>query len=156
MIYYIVYFLKNLIKRKEYLQVDKNSSRWQTIMVMGGAMMASLIGSGFATGQELINTLFQKVGWGFFQFLSCFRFAFMGYTLFTTGYSYQDKLENTNDIFALYSNKVIGKFYEYLSIVVIFLTYTVMIAGAGATLNQQFDTPVIVGSILMFVVVGRC
>src|SRR5699024_3563348 len=87
-------------------------------------------------------------------FVMFLGFAFMGYTLFTTGYSYQDKLENTNDIFALYSNKVIGKFYEYLSIVVIFLTYTVMIAGAGATLNQQFDTPVIVGSILMFVVVA--
>ena len=135
--------------------MDKNRSRWQTIMVMGGAMMASLIGSGFATGQELIQYFVSKGWMGLLSiFVMFLGFAFMGYTLFTTGYSYQDKLENTNDIFALYSNKVIGKFYEYLSIVVIFLTYTVMIAGAGATLNQQFDTPVIVGSILMFVVVA--
>lgn len=131
MIYYIVYFFeKNLTKRKEYLQVDKNSSRWQTVMVMAGAMMASLIGSGYATGQEVIQYFVSK-GWmglvSIFVMFLCF--AFMGYTLFTTGYRHQDKLENTNDIFELYSNKMIGKFYEYLSIVVIFLTYTVMIAG---------------------------
>src|SRR5699024_8812929 len=114
-------------------------------MVMGGAMMASLIGSGFATGQELIQYFVSKGWMGLLSiFVMFLGFAFMSYTLFTTGYRNQDELENTNDMFALDSNKAIGKFYESLSIVFIFLTYTVMIAGAGAILYQLFDTPNIV------------
>lgn len=135
--------------------MQENQSRWSVIITMAGAMMASLIGSGFATGQEIIQ-YFVSRGWlGTLSILTIFiGFSFVGYSLFTVGYDHQEDLLRTNDIYHIYTNQFFGRVYEGVSFIAIFLTYSVMIAGAGATIQQQFALPVYIGSSLMFALVA--
>lgn len=52
------------------------------------------------------------------------------------------------------NGKTIGKFYDYFSIAFIYMSYIVMIAGSGATLNQQYGLPIWVGAVLMGLIAG--
>ncbi len=111
-----------------------------------GAIIALLIGSGFATGQEIVQ-YFTAFGW--YRVLSIgLMFILLSYVMIEFMRAGKaERFENGNDIFYYYGGKIIGAFYDYFSIFFIFLTFTVMIAGAGATGEQQFGWPIYYGGI---------
>lgn len=120
------------------------------VISFAGAFIAFLIGSGFATGQEIMQYFsaygFKGIAGGVVVFL---LFLYVGVSFITTGYEH--KFPNGSDIFEYYCGKKIGKFYDYFSIVFIYMSFFVMIAGAGATLNQQYGLSASIGGIVMAV-----
>lgn len=121
---------------------------WRRVITMGGAFIAFLIGSGFATGQEIMQ-YFAAYGFsGIFTVLVMFvLFLYVGYSFITVGYEQQ--YHTGKPIFRYYCGKYVGTFFEWFSVIFIYMSYLVMIAGAGAALQQQFGLPNYAGGILI-------
>lgn len=122
--------------------------RFNKVLNYAGAFIALLIGSGFATGQELLQ-FFSSYGLlGLVGVLMCFvLLAFVGVEFVKYGHSH--KLENPNDIYKIICGKKLGTFYDYFSIFFIFLSFTVMVAGAQATAVQHYNAPKFVGGLIL-------
>jgi uncharacterized membrane protein YkvI len=118
------------------------------IISFAGAFIAFLIGSGFATGQEIMQYF---VAYGYLGIAGAIvvlgLFLYVGVSFITVGY--ENKFPKGSDIYTYYCGKYIGRFYDYFSVLFIYMSFIVMIAGAGATLNQQYNLPIAVGGILM-------
>ncbi|NLM44168.1 MAG: hypothetical protein GX201_09195 [Clostridiales bacterium] len=123
------------------------------VLVYAGAFIAFLIGSGFATGQEIMQYF---VAYGFLGILGALMvfvlFLYVGVSFISAGYN--NKFPKRSDIFAYYCGKAIGTFYDYFSIVFIFMSFIVMIGGAGAAVNQQYGMPVYIGGVGMAILVA--
>lgn len=118
------------------------------VISYAGAFIALLIGSGFATGQEVMQYF---AAWGYKGILGvvvCFLLlAYVGTSFISARYN--NKFETPNDIYRYYCGDKLGTFYDYFSIFFIFLSFTVMIGGAGATTSQHYSWSPYVGGILM-------
>ena len=58
----------------------------------------------------------------------------------------KEKFENPYDVFEFYCGKFIGQIYIWLSVVLNYCIFVVMLAGGGATINQYFGAPTYIGS----------
>lgn len=123
------------------------------ILCCGGAFIAFLIGSGFATGQEVLQ-YFSSYGFkGLLGVLVVFLlFLYVGSSFISAGQKY--KFKKGNQIYKYYCGNVIGTFYDYFSIAFIYMSFIVMVGGAGAAMNQQYGLPVPVGGIALGVIAG--
>jgi uncharacterized membrane protein YkvI len=121
------------------------------VIAFGGAFISFLIGSGFATGQELMQ-YFVVYGWNFLSvaLLMFVLFLYVGVSFITVGF--EQKFEKPSDIYDYYCGRYVGGFYKFFSAIFVYMSYWVMIAGAGATLHQQFGLPTAVGGIIMGIV----
>lgn len=126
--------------------MDSNKVDFKQVITFSGAFIAFLIGSGFATGQEIMQYFvaygYKGVAGAIVVFL---LFMYAGISFIITGY--ERKFPKPNDIYTYYCGKTIGKFFDYFSVLFIYLSFIVMIGGAGATLKQQYELPVSVGGI---------
>lgn len=117
---------------------------------IAGAFIAFLIGSGFATGQEIMQYF---VAYGFMGIISAVivfvLFMYTGVSFVTAGFTH--KYTKGNELFLYYCGRRVGKLYDYFSIIFAYMSFFVMIAGAGATLNQQFGLRISFGCISMAV-----
>lgn len=113
-----------------------------------GAFIALLIGSGFATGQEVMQYF---ASYGLKGVLggvaTLILLSYVGISFITTGY--RERFENGNDIYRYICGDTLGKFYDYFSIFFIFLSVTVMVGGAGATGAQHYNWPNWLGGVLL-------
>lgn len=128
----------------------------KNIFITSGAMMATLIGSGFATGQEIIQYFVSYSWMGILGVIAIMLgFGFVGYSFLTVGYDNRrnPELSKPNDIFKIYAGKAVGAFYYYFTVFFLFLSFSVMIAGSGATITQQYGLPFWVGGGGMLVIV---
>ncbi|MEG1683071.1 MAG: hypothetical protein RR295_04515 [Oscillospiraceae bacterium] len=123
------------------------------VLSYAGAFMAFLIGSGFATGQEVLQYFASYgLGGGLLVALICvLLFIFVGGCFVSAGK--RENFAKGSDIFQYYCGKYIGTFYDYFTILFVFMSFVVMIAGAGATMNQHFGLPTWLGSVLMMILV---
>lgn len=122
--------------------------RWKQVINYAGAFIALLIGSGFATGQEILQ-YFSAWGYkGILGVLVCFALlAYVGIDFVKTGYN--NIFANPNDIYKYYCGNILGTFYDYFSVFFIFLSFIVMVGGAGATVEQHYSlSPYVGGGIL--------
>lgn len=133
--------------------MDSQTVSIKRVITFAGAFIAFLIGSGFATGQEIFQ-YFSAYGYmGVAGALVVFvLFLYVGVSFITVGQEH--KFPKGSDIYTYYCGKSIGKFYDYFSILFIYMSFIVMISGAGATLNQQYGLPVSVGGIIMAILAG--
>lgn len=133
--------------------MDDQKVNVKQIIIYGGAFIAFLIGSGFATGQEILQ-YFASYGYmGIIGVLIVFvLFLYVGVSFTKAGY--ENKFAKRNDIYTYYGGKVIGTFYDYFSILFIYMSFIVMVGGAGATLNQQYGLSNYVGGIGLAVLAG--
>lgn len=120
------------------------------VITFGGAFIAFLIGSGFATGQEVLQYF---SSYGYFgiagSVVTLVLLLFVGVSFITVGQ--REKFEKGSDIYRYYCGNVVGTMFDYFSILFIFMSYIVMIAGAGATFQQHFELPVYIGGATMAV-----
>jgi uncharacterized membrane protein YkvI len=79
-------------------------------------------------------------------------FMYVGTSFIVTGYKH--RFPKPNDIYTYYCGKAIGKFFDYFSILFIYMSFIVMIGGAGATVRQQFDIPASIGGIGLAILAG--
>ena len=122
--------------------------RFSTVLKLAGAFCAFLLGSGYATGQE-IRLFFTSQG--LFSFgaltISMILFMWFGSTLIAKGYD--TGLKATHSIFRIYCGKYVGFALEILIPVFLFSIVVIMVSGTGAALHQQFGLNPYVGRLLM-------
>jgi uncharacterized membrane protein YkvI len=125
---------------------------YKKVFTFAGAFIAYLIGSGFATGQEVLQYFTSYGYWGIAGVLvTLLLLMYVGYSFITVGQ--REQFERGSDIYKYYCGNILGNFYDYFSIVFIYLSFIVMVAGAGATLNQHYGQPVVVGGTIMTIIV---
>ncbi|KZK76879.1 hypothetical protein PsW64_04724 [Pseudovibrio sp. W64] len=130
--------------------MQSKSSSLMKVITIAGAFTAYQIGSGFATGQEILQYFVSYGYWGILgAALTLILFAYVSINFMSVGR--HQKLSKANDVYRYYCGKHVGMFYDYFSTLFCFLTFSVMVAGAGAALKQHFGLPTIVGGSLIAV-----
>lgn len=110
-----------------------------------GAFVAGMIGSGFATGQEVLQFFASYSLRGFFGMLVCLLIILLvGHGLLRAGQ--QQKQNSDFSCFLFFGKKPLGTVYLFLTPVFLFLILAVMIAGAGSTLQEYFGVNRYLGS----------
>ena len=120
----------------------------RNVIIFAGAYCAFSIGSGYATGQEILQFFGAFGPQGIIGcFVSMLIFAFLGGALMQKGYDL--KLKYHTQVFHYYCGKYIGTFLEWVTILFLFSVVSIMIAGTGAVASEYFALPGDVGSVFM-------
>ncbi|MFA6849243.1 MAG: hypothetical protein WCS30_02740 [Selenomonadaceae bacterium] len=125
--------------------MEKQVVNIKKVIILAGALCAYWIGSGFATGQEVlqfftasgINGIFAAVIFLFFM-------LFLTYVLFSIGQ--KKKFANPYDVFEYYCGKAIGSVYVWYNVILVYAIFVVMLAGGGATIQQYYGIPTYAGT----------
>ncbi len=121
------------------------------IIIFAGTYISICIGSGFATGQEIMQFFSAHGMISILSSIVCMvLMAYCGGGLLGIGKVV--KLKNSNDIFKYLCGKHIGGFFRVFMPIFFFATFIVMISGAGASINQYYGLDKNVGSIIMSVI----
>ncbi|TDG12150.1 hypothetical protein E2F43_17540 [Seongchinamella unica] len=123
-----------------------------SVLKITGAFIAFLFGSGFATGQEVMQ-FFASSGIAGVAAVIVFLVlaAYLSITLLLVG---QDqRFQNVDEVFRYFAGDTLGRLFSWYTILLLFSIYALMLAGAGSVLHEQYGVPVYVGSGLMALVV---
>ncbi len=118
------------------------------ILKFAGAFIAWVIGSGFATGQEVLR-FFTSYGFGSYAvvMINLLGFLLLGQTLMVTGYAHRNDQNFRH--FEYYCGKRIGKIYFWATPVILFLIMSVLLSAAGSMFLQYYGINHYVGAGLM-------
>lgn len=133
----------------------KKQPNWvmQAIM-LAGAYTAFNIGSGFATGNEVMQ-FFNSWGgyWPYVIWALGLLFALVtNHIMYKTGMTVS--MEEYKSPYQYYCGKTIGKIFDIYVYVCLIAFVLVMISGSGATVNQYYNLPEWVGTIGMGIICG--
>lgn len=125
-----------------------NKTSIKNSMKFAGAFLAYLIGSGFGTGQEIVQffTSYGIYGIGGI-IISMVLFVLIGSILM--GYGYDHRRSSNLNALKYFTGEIFGSFLTYFVPIYLFLVVVIMISGAGATINQYFGIPHLVGTLIM-------
>ncbi|RQD69114.1 MAG: hypothetical protein D5S00_07850 [Tindallia sp. MSAO_Bac2] len=123
--------------------------RWKQVFISGGAIMGSMVGAGFASGQEVMQFFthlgfHRSIGAGF---ISMLMLSWIFMTILEDGRKYQ--FPNTNAIFAHYCGKKIGFFFEWFVPILMLMVFSMMISAAGATFHEHYGFHPSVGRVVV-------
>lgn len=119
------------------------------VVTYAGAIIAFLIGSGFATGQEILQYYASYGFWGIFGtgLLVLVLMSYVAVEFFLVGRAQQ--FAKPSGVFHYYCGKHLGTFFDYFSILFVFLSFTVMVSGAGAVFEEHYGLSKFVGGIAL-------
>ena len=114
----------------------KNNTK--EIMKFAGTYISVCIGSGFATGQEIMQFFSAHgIGKSVFSVLVCMIIlSYCGAKLLEIGKS--ANLRSSNDIFNYLWGESIGGIFKLFMPVFFLCSFVVMVSGAGASINQYY------------------
>ena len=124
------------------------------VAIIAGAIIAFLIGSGFATGQEILQYFASRGYIGVFgtgalvlvlMTFVCIQFIAIGRA---------QRFERPTDIYRFLCGKVVGTFFDWFSMVFVFMSFWVMVAGAGAVFAEHYGLSAWIGGLGLAIVVG--
>ena len=120
------------------------------IIKVAGVYMAINIGSGFASGQEILQ-FFSGFGWaGYLILLSVLLLMiYGGNSILDAGWICKD--DHKISVYEYFGGKFIGQVYNIIIPLIFFGGYTIMVAGAGSVLEQFFGIPNIVGRVIVVI-----
>lgn len=121
---------------------------WKRVLILAGAVIAFTIGSGFATGQEIIQ-YFTAYGTQGLLVIAVFAIAFLYYNFNFAKAGAEQKFERGNDVYKYFCGKYVGTFCDYYSTVFCYMSFWVMIGGAASTLHQEYGLPQWVGAVIL-------
>lgn len=126
----------------------QNKCNKKEVIKFAGAFIAWVIGSGFATGQEVLQffTSYGYLSYGV-VLLNLVGFLFLGQVLLVTGYEH--KAEIPFNHFKYFCGERLGTFYSWLIPATLVLIMPVLISGAGATLSEYYGINRHIGSAVM-------
>ncbi|MBR6701228.1 MAG: hypothetical protein IKL72_05815 [Firmicutes bacterium] len=124
----------------------------KTMLMVGGAYASYTIGSGFATGQEVLQFF---GSWGHpLQYATVLVSMIM--TIYFTSSCYKTgqrmSFDNASDCYRYYCGKYVGYFFDFFSLILVFGILISMFAGCGSTIEQYFGIPKYVGAVGMGIV----
>lgn len=129
-----------------------NNVNIKNIFKIAGSFVAWIIGAGFATGQEILRFF---SSYGYFSFgvlaINFIGFILLGYLLMKTGYNHKNDSNFTP--YSYFTNKKLGVVYTWLVSLSLLVAIPVMIAGAGATLNQYYGINHYLGSAIIAIAI---
>ncbi len=119
---------------------------------IAGAYTAWVMGSGFATGQEIFQFF---TGYGYMSYVillvNLAGFLAVGTAVVEAGWSHKE--EPGFDHFRFFCGEKLGGFYGWLLPVNMFGLLTVMLSGAGTALNEYYGLDRLAGSLIMALLV---
>ncbi|WP_206215056.1 hypothetical protein [Adlercreutzia sp. ZJ138] len=121
---------------------------WRKAAILAGAIIALVIGSGFATGQELFQ-YFTAYGLQCVFAIAVFAILFIYYNFNFAKVGTEQRYEVGNDVFKYFCGKTIGTAFDYYSTLFCYMSFFVMVGGAASTLHQGFGIPEWVGGVLL-------
>ena len=126
----------------------QNKCNKKAVIKFTGAFIAWVIGSGFATGQEVLQffTSYGYLSYGV-VLLNLIGFLFFGQILLVTGYEH--KSETLFNHCKYFCGEKLGAFYSWLIPLTLILIMPVLISGAGATLSEYYGIKHYIGSAIM-------
>lgn len=127
---------------------DKQLVNWKRVVILAGAIIAFTIGSGFATGQEIIQ-YYTAYGMNSLLVIAVFLITFLYYNFSFAKAGSEQKFEKANDIYKYYCGNYIGTFCDYYSTLFCYMSFWVMVGGAASTLNQAYGLPIWVGAVVL-------
>ena len=131
--------------------MQNNKIDWKRAIILGGAFMATCIGSGFATGSEFLSFF---VAHGIPGAAGAIAISLIIYFLFTKelfNKGQEVSEADQHNILAYYFGKVAGEVFDWFSAILVGGCYLIMLNGAGTTLNQYLDWDPLIGACLMAV-----
>lgn len=123
---------------------------WKRVTILAGAIIAFTIGSGFATGQEIVQ-YYTAYGMNTLSVLAVFTIAFLYYNFSFVNAGAEEKFAKANDIYKYYCGKTLGTFFDYYSTVFCYMSLWVMVGGAGKNLNEAYGLPLWVGAVILII-----
>lgn len=128
----------------------KNSEKvnWKRVLILAGAIIAFTIGSGFATGQEIIQ-YYTAYGAKNILVIVVFALAFLYYNFNFSKAGAEQHFERGNDVYKHFCGKYIGTFCDYYSTIFCYMSFFVMVGGAASTLSQQYGIPAWIGGAIL-------
>lgn len=116
------------------------------------AYVGIIVGAGLSSGQDLLQYFlcFGKIGILGAVILGILNIVF-GRIIVTLGAFYQSK--SHNEVLEKITKPIINRIIDFTLIISNFVMGFVMIAGAGANLNQQFSIPSWIGALLCAVLI---
>ena len=117
---------------------------------VAGAYIAWIMGSGFASGQEMFQ-FFTSFGYKSYIILviNLIGFLIVGPAVLEAGQAH--RLDKDFNHFDYFCGKKLGTFYSWFLPINMFGSLIIMISGAGTALNQYFGINHIVGALIMAV-----
>lgn len=125
---------------------------WGRVITFGGAIIAFLIGSGFATGQEILQYFTSYGYWGVFGTGLAVLVLMVYVTVEFISVGQAKQFPRPSMIYQYYCGKHLGTFFDYFSILFIFMSFMVMVSGMGALFEQHYGLPTDIGGIGLAVV----
>lgn len=118
---------------------------------IAGTYIGTVVGAGFATGQEILQ-FFASFGinglWGIL--LTTVLFILFGFIIM--GLGYQLNAKSHLDILQHSSGSVLGFIMDIIISFFLFGSFTAMIAGTGALFTEQFGFSSILGNLIMAII----
>jgi len=129
--------------------MDSKCSKKTVIRIMG-AYVAWVMGSGFATGQEILQFF---TSYGYYSYLilavNLLGFLVVGPAILEAGQKFREEVDFNQ--FTYFCGNKLGKFYTWYVPLSLFLGMVIMISGAGATLNQYYGLNHYIGALIMII-----
>lgn len=117
---------------------------------VAGAYIGTVVGAGFATGQEVLQFFLRFGPMGLLGLiLTTMMFIAFGYIIMDLGRRLNAK--SHLEIIKYSGGKILGVITDAVITFFLFGALTAMIAGAGALFEEQFNLPSILGNIVMAV-----
>lgn len=123
------------------------------LISLTGALFAFLIGSGFASGQEIMQFF---SGWGSITasfIVGCLTFMVMYFTY--VSYAYVGRTRGLKDIAGVlnfYAGPNLGKVFQAFVWMYNVACYIFMVSGFGSALNQQYGIPISIGAAVAVII----
>lgn len=130
----------------------KLKSKNKKIFNYAGAYIMSVIGAGYATGQEFLQyfTSFGYIGIVGTILVTIF-FAWCGASFMDIGY--RIKASSYGTVLKYICGKHVGTILEWVLTIFLFGVVAIMLSGSGATISQYFGVNFYVGTVLMTIAV---
>lgn len=130
----------------------REKTNWWNVTKFAGAFIAFMIGSGFASGQEILQFFTSYGIWSVGGILiSLVLFSWSGAVLMKRGFLTRNNPKE--NAFHHYCGKILGTFFDIFVPIFLFCVVVVMVSGAGATMKQYYGLSQWVGSAIMAAVV---
>lgn len=125
-----------------------NLTRKKSIYTLASVYVGTIIGAGFASGQEIIQFFGEFGGKGILGVLVVtILYILLGITILNIVYT--KKIRNFEQFAKIYFGRSLYKILNIILLWVLFTSYVVMISGGGAVVYENFDIPYIYGIIGM-------
>lgn len=127
--------------------MTEKSSKSKIIRI-AGAYVAWVMGSGFATGQEILQ-FFTSYGYRSVILIgiNLIGFLIIGPMILESGYDHRSIKEHSH--FQHFCGKYAGVFYDWFLPISLFAGMVILISGAGATLHEYYGLNHYVGALIM-------